>query len=149
FKLAKDLDALRFRAPEKINSIINDLSEEFNIPVVSIDSLFNSVSPEGITGDNLIVDHLHPNVEGYQLIGKAFYDCMKNEGYLPNKENEEIPYEKQDSLTRTNFVFTRLDSILGNYFIKILKTDWPYTKERKAISEFQEKDFINLFKPEN
>jgi tetratricopeptide (TPR) repeat protein len=39
---------------------------------------------------------------------------------------------------------------MGNYFIKILKTDWPYVKkQRAAISEFQPKDFLNLFKPKN
>ena len=149
FKLAKDLDALRFRAPEQINEIVNDLGKEFHVATVPVDSFFKAASPEGIIGDNLIVDHLHPNVKGYQILGKAFYDSMEKYGYLPKTENANIPFDKQDSITRTNFVFTRLDSILGNYFIKILKTDWPYIKSRVAISEFKEKDFNNLFKPKD
>jgi len=148
FKLAKDLDALRFRAPEKINKIIDDLGKEFNAAIVPVDSIFDSESYGGITGDNLIVDHLHPNVQGYQLIGKAFYECMEKQGYLPKIESAKIPFNEQDSLTCANFVFTKLDSVMGNYFIKILKTDWPYVKkQRAAISEFQEKDFNNLFQP--
>ena len=87
FKLAKDLDALRFRAPEEINKIIDDLGLEFHDPVVPMDSIFHSATPDGIVGDNLIIDHLHPNVKGYQLMGKAFYDCMEKEGYLPKTEN--------------------------------------------------------------
>jgi len=149
FRLAKELDVLRFRAPEKINKIIDDLGKEFQVATVPIDSIFNSESPGGIVGDNLIVDHLHPNVQGYQLIGKAFYDCMKKHGYLPKKENAKVPFNEQDSLTRANFVFTKLDSVLGNYFIKLLKTDWPYIKQRTAISEFQERDFVNLFQPKD
>jgi len=149
FKLAKDLDALRFRAPEKMNNIIDDLGKEFNVATVPIDSIFDSASPEGITGNNLIVDHLHPNVQGYQLMGKAFYDCMEKQGYLPKTENAKILFDEQDSITRSNFVFTKLDSVMGNYFIRILKTDWPYVKQRAAISEFQPNDFLNLFNPKD
>jgi len=149
FILAKDLDALRFRAPEKMNKIIDDLGKEFHAATVPIDSIFYSASSGDIIGDNLIVDHLHPNVQGYQLMGKAFYDCMEKKRYLPKTENPKVPFDEQDSLTRANFVFTKLDSIMGNYFVRVLKTDWPYVKQRAAISEFQEKDFLNLFKPKD
>jgi lysophospholipase L1-like esterase len=149
FKLAKDLDALRFRAPKEINTIIDDLGLEFHAPVVPTDSLFDSVSPYGMVGDNLIVDHLHPNVKGYQLMGKAFYDCMEKEGYLPKTENPEIPYGKQDSIARANFMFTRLDSIIGNDGIKILKTNWPYVKKSKVMSDFQQEDFVDLLQPKD
>jgi tetratricopeptide (TPR) repeat protein len=149
FTLAKDLDALRFRAPEKINKVIDDLGVEFHDPVVPTDSIFDSASPDGIVGDNLIVDHLHPNVKGYQLMGKAFYDCMEKEGYLPETENAEIPYDEQDSLTRANFMFTKLDSVIGNDGITILKINWPYVKESKVMSNFREKDFVDLLQPKD
>jgi tetratricopeptide (TPR) repeat protein len=149
FRLAKDLDVLRFRAPEKINKIIDDLAKEFHVATVPIDSIFDSASPGGIVGDNLIVDHLHPNVQGYQLMGKAFYDCMEKQGYIPKTENAKIPFNEQDSLTRANFVFTKLDSVSGNDFIKLLKIDWPYVKQGAAISEFQSNDFRNLFQPKD
>ena len=149
FRLAKDLDALRFRAPEKMNKIIDNLGIEFQVATIPIDSIFELESSDGIVGDNLIVDHLHPNVQGYQLIGKAFYDCMNKQGYLPKTENAKIKFSEQDSLTRANFMFTKLDSVMGNDFVKLLKIDWPYVKKRAAISEFKPKDFLNLFKPNN
>ncbi len=149
FKLAKDLDALRFRAPENMDRIIDDLGKEFHVAIVPIDSVFDSASPDRIVGDNLIVDHLHPNVKGYQLMGKAFYDCMEKEGYLPKTENSKIPFGEQDSFTRANFVFTKLDSIIGNDDITLLKNNWPYVKKSKVMSEFQQKDFIDLFQPKD
>ncbi len=149
FKLAKDLDALRFRAPERMNKIIDDLVKEFHDAVIPVDSLFASASPDGIVGDNLIVDHLHPNVKGYQLMGKAFYDCMEKEGYLPKTENAKIPFGEQDSTTCANFMFTKLDSIIGNYGITILKDNWPYKKKSKDMSRFQQKDFDNLLHPKD
>ena len=66
-----------------MNKIIDDLGKEFHVATVPIDSIFDSASPGGIVGDNLIVDHLHPNVKGYQLIGKAFYNSMEKLRYLP------------------------------------------------------------------
>ncbi len=149
FKLAKDLDALRFRAPEKMNKIIDDLGKEFRDAVVPIDSIFASASPDGIVGNNLIVDHLHPNVKGYQLMGKAFYDCMAKHGYLPETEKAEIQFAKQDSVARADFVFTGLDSAIGNDNITLLKNNWPYVKKNKVMSDFQQKDFINLLRPKD
>ncbi len=148
FLLAKDLDALRFRAPEKMNTVIDNLGKEFNAPVVPIDSIFDSASPDGIVGDNLIVDHLHPNLKGYELMGQAFYNCMEKYGDLPKTEKAKIPFSKQDSLTRANFMFTKLDSIIGNYGITILKDNWPY-KKSKEMSKFQQKDFDNLLQPKD
>jgi lysophospholipase L1-like esterase len=108
FILAKDLDALRFRAPEKMNEIIDSLGKEFHVPTVNMDSIFNAESPGGIVGDNLIVDHLHPNVKGYQLMGKAFYDAMEESDYLPKTEHPKIVFDFQDKETRDKFVFTAL-----------------------------------------
>jgi lysophospholipase L1-like esterase len=149
FRLAKDLDALRFRAPEKMNIIIDNLGKEFHVPTVPLDSIFDSASPEGIVGDNLIVDHLHPNIKGYQLMGEAFYNCMAKQGYLPKTENVEVPFNEQDSLTRANFEFSKLDSVIGNDNIILLKNNWPYVKKSSEMSEFKQEDFINLLKPKD
>ncbi len=131
FKLAKDLDALRFRAPEKMNAIIDNLGKEYNAKVAPVDSVFDSHSPDGIVGDNLIVDHLHPNIRGNQLMGKAFYDVMERSGYLPEYEKPAIPFAEQDSVTRANFMFTKLDSVIGNNIIALLKNDWPFVKDNR------------------
>ena len=149
FRLAKDLDALRFRAPEKINKIVDDLGKKFHVATVPIDSIFDSASPDGIVGNNLIVDHLHPNIKGYQLIGKAFYDSMEKLDYLPITEGPKIPFNKQDSLTVANFIFTKLDTVMGTDNVIILKNDWPYVKNERALSNFNHEDFVNLFQPRN
>ena len=123
FRLAKDLDALRFRAPEKMNSVINELGKEYSVKVVGTDSIFDINSRDGIVGDNLIVDHLHPNIKGNQLLGKAYYDVMVKSGFLPKYEKPEIPFAVQDSITCAGFMFTQLDSLIGNDVIKMLKSD--------------------------
>ena len=133
FILAKDLDALRFRAPEEINNVIIRLSDEFNYPVIKSDSLLNIVSSDGIVGGNLMTDHLHPNVKGYQLIGNLFFSAMKKNGFLPSKETPDIDEKTADSLVYAYYNFTKLDSTVADFRIKILKNDWPYIDPAKKI----------------
>ncbi len=126
FIYAKELDALRFRAPEEINKTIIRLCKEFNYPFVRSDSLLNSFSQDGIVGNNLMTDHLHPNVRGYQLIGNLFYNSMKKNGYLPTNEPSDLDEDTADSLVYAYYNFTPLDSTIADFRIKILKNDWPY-----------------------
>lgn len=68
------------------------------------------------------------------LIGNGFYEIMKKYNYLPGNEKPGIAFNEQDSLTRENFVFTPLDSVIGNNIITLLKNDWPFTKDRSIKS---------------
>ncbi|MFA3783699.1 hypothetical protein ABRY23_11615 [Melioribacteraceae bacterium 4301-Me] len=133
YRLAKDLDELRFRAPEKINYSIKELARIFNIPVADIDSLFESESPNGITGNNLMTDHLHPILHGYQLMGKLFYEIMSKMNYLPIGAHPQIPFNKQDSITIAQFPFSGLDSTIADFRIKVLKNDWPFVKNPQSF----------------
>ena len=143
FTYAKELDALRFRAPEEINNIIREYSIEFGFPFVDIDSVLRSKSPYRIVGDNLMTDHLHPTLEGYQLMGNAFFESMKFNGYLPDTEPIQLSDEQQDSLTKANFIFSRLDSIQASYRITALKNKWPF------VNDYQSIPTIKLLKPAN
>ncbi|MGE5795287.1 MAG: GDSL-type esterase/lipase family protein [Ignavibacteria bacterium] len=146
FKKAKDLDCLRFRAPEEINDLIRKLGAEYRCPVVDVDSLFNAISPHGITGNNLMTDHLHPTLEGYQLIAKLYLEQMKKSNFLPKARLLNFEEKLLDSLTNTLNKFTRLDSLIAINRIKILKNDWPYIKrkDKKPVeSIIQRKSFID------
>lgn len=130
FRFAKDLDALRFRAPEKINKIIMNLAKKFNYPLVNIDSVFNANSSESIVGNNLLVDHLHPSLTGYQLMGKFYFEVMESENLLP--KGKRLPLEKnlQDSLVINKFAFSRLDSAIADIRLQGLLNDWPFVEKK-------------------
>ena len=133
FIYAKELDALRFRAPEEINKTIIRLCKEFNNPFVRSDSLLNSFSQDGIVGNNLMTDHLHPNVKGYQLLGNLFFSSMKKNGYLPTNEPSDLDENTADSLVITYYYFTSFDSTVADFRIEILKNDWPYINPKKKL----------------
>jgi len=130
FRKAKDLDALRFRAPEMINNIIRRLADKFNYKIIITDAIFNNTSPDGIVGDNLIVDHLHPSLTGYQLIGKIYFEEMLRNGYLPVSEQAQISVSEQDKIVVENFAFSRLDSMISQIRLTGLLNDWPFVDKR-------------------
>ena len=126
FYIAKDLDGLRFRAPVEINNVIKQLAHQFNYPLINVDSVFNANSPNKITGYNLTVDHLHPNVKGYQLIGKTFFKDMVEQKYLPKGKLLKISNEAQEKILKSNFPFTQLDSTVADFRLKKLLGAYPF-----------------------
>ncbi|MCW8995565.1 MAG: GDSL-type esterase/lipase family protein, partial [Psychromonas sp.] len=142
FRYAKDLDALRWRAPEKFNSVIELLGKEFKYPVVKLDSVFDVETPDGVVGDNLITDHLHPNLRGYQIIGRELFNKCFEANLFPNERNTNYSLAVQDSITLSRYEFTKFDSTIALYQIIILKSDWPYTK--KKISDEEKLKALNM-----
>jgi len=146
FFLAKELDALRFRAPEKINEVIRNTASSLNIPVIDVDSLFKINSPYNIVGYNLTVDHLHPNLDGYRMIADAYFREMDRVNILPSGRRKVIEDETADSILTVNFPFTRLDSTLAEFSIIILTGSYPFvpkgTPNYKMLN-YQMKDIVD------
>ncbi len=144
FRLAKDYDMLRFRAPEKINTTIKYLTKKYCIPMVNVDSVFSANSPDGIIGNELMTDHLHPTLTGYQLIGRAFFEAADANNYFPTKQKLKIPYDTQNKKVVDDYDFSVLDSTIAEYRIIILKSDWPYVKNKLSP-----KSILNKMNPKN
>ncbi|RUA15924.1 MAG: hypothetical protein DSY83_06675 [Flavobacteriia bacterium] len=119
--LAKELDLLRFRAPEKINEVIMEQAHERKLPLVDMKEIFESKVPNGILGDELVAEHVHPNVEGYFVMADAFYEKVKALNLLEDWEHYVLYEEAFDDIP-----VTQIDSIKGKLAVEILKQSWPY-----------------------
>jgi tetratricopeptide (TPR) repeat protein len=120
YKKAKDLDALRFRAPEEFNDILRKLAGKYSLPIVPTVSYFEKRSPNGLIGGTLILEHLHPNEEGYYLLAKAFYETIQKSRMIStNWPADSITQEKEQGVTE-------LDSVYGALVIRQLKGSWPF-----------------------
>ena len=74
FELARDDDALAFRADGRINQIIKDSADRFvNQGVYFLDAarMLAQNSPEEIPGNELFYEHVHLNFAGNYLLGLA------------------------------------------------------------------------------
>lgn len=119
--LAKELDFLRFRAPEKINESIIKLSKKYKTGFIDMEAIFNSKSQYNIVGDELLTEHVHPNIEGQFLMADTFYNKIKELDFLNNWENY-IPYDEAFK----DIPITRVDSLKGKFAVNDLKKSWPY-----------------------
>ena len=85
FKLARDYDALDFRADSRINSAIRDAAARggnLGVHLVEADKILAQNSPDGIPGLNFFYEHVHLNFAGNYLLALNFAEQIK--GLLPN-----------------------------------------------------------------
>jgi tetratricopeptide (TPR) repeat protein len=85
FELARDDDALAFRADSRINQIIKDAADtEAGKAVYFLDAARTLAqhSPDKIPGNELFYEHVHLNFDGNYLLGRAFAEQTAK--LLPN-----------------------------------------------------------------
>lgn len=129
--IAKELDLLRFRAPEGINEIIVNLSNEYDCSLVDMEDAFLKHSTHGIIGDELLSEHVHPNIKGYFIMADVFYNKIKELNFLDNWDHyitfndafQDIP-------------ITKIDSLRGKFLIEQLKRSWPYNLNMSRQNSF-------------
>ncbi|WP_228851423.1 SGNH/GDSL hydrolase family protein [Aegicerativicinus sediminis] len=119
--LAKELDLLRFRAPEKINEIIQKKASKYKFPLVDMETVFIKHSPSNIVGNELMTEHVHPNIKGQFLMADAFYEKIKELDLFNDWSN----YISFNEAIR-DIPVSRIDSIQGIIVIDKLKISWPY-----------------------
>jgi len=141
---AKDLDVVRFRSPEAINEVIYKLCQQYQLPLVPMKRYFEKESPNQLIGNSLILEHLHPNVDGYFLMTDAFFNTLKENKLISrNWDSSKI---KPSTYYRNNWGFTELDSLIGDLHIQSLKAGWPYKPENEInrfLATYQYKGFID------
>ncbi|HEY3372368.1 MAG TPA: hypothetical protein VGK10_16050 [Prolixibacteraceae bacterium] len=119
---AKELDALRFRAPDAINVIIDKLCKKYNnIHFVDSKKKFMASSDHGILDNKLFVEHLHPTLPGYFLLSDAFYDVLLKTKLFGNCDKI-VP---ADSI-KMELPITSIDTLMGTYNILDLRSKWPF-----------------------
>ena len=126
---AKDLDCIRFRASEEVNTIINELANEYKAYKIPMLSLFQNHSPNKLIGNNLMTEHVHPNIDGNFLMAEAFYTEILKSGVIA-AENQDRGYSI--SYIKRNYGYTELDSMTAQHRVHTLKGNWPFIKNGES-----------------
>jgi tetratricopeptide (TPR) repeat protein len=119
---ARDLDPLRFRAPAVFNSMVAVQARRHGATLVDVHRRFVDASPHGLVGDNVLLEHVHPNLDGYFLLADAFVDAMVAAG-LPGVPEVVV----DDAQARQEMPVTEIDRWLGEYKVRRLEAAWPFT----------------------
>ena len=81
-------------------------------------------SPQGIVGNNLVLEHVHPNLAGYALMSDAFYTGLLQAGLLPKPGANALTLQQ----LKAQMPVTITDSCFGAYAIALLKQRWPFNE---------------------
>lgn len=126
FAYARDLDALRFRAPGEFNTIIRTIARETGAHYVPVDEAFAAASRDGIPGSELFWEHLHPNQTGYHLMGKVFFEAIEQAGFLGRAADTARLRSWQAYYDRMEL--TDFDVRFAWHQIRSLTTSWPFVE---------------------
>ena len=92
YELARDLDTLRFRADSRINEIIRNVATTFgpHVLLLNTETLFATESHNGITGSELLYDHVHLTPLGSYLFARSVFEQIAR-ALPPAGQNADAP----------------------------------------------------------
>lgn len=128
FLKAKDLDKLRFRAPEHINASIKKLAISHKATVVDAQQRLEARSPGEIIGNNLMLEHLHPNLQGYFVIANAFYDAVDDSELFQDWQRVPVGQAWKNRPVLPAEEYYAFAKILN------LKSDYPFSDTPKPVN---------------
>ncbi|MEQ9310103.1 MAG: tetratricopeptide repeat protein [Balneolaceae bacterium] len=124
FTLAKNLDGLKFRAPSQINEIIKSTASDYDwVQYVPAEEELVKFTSDGIIGFDLMLEHLHPNQQGYFLLGKAFSESILS-------YNEIVPDQNLNTYKDRMF-FSEFDVRVAWHRVATLKQSFPFVMGAK------------------
>ena len=73
---ARDADVCPLRAVSSMQESIRELANEEQVWCFDVDAMFQSVSSDKLVGDRWLIDHVHPRIEGHQMLGEHLADLL-------------------------------------------------------------------------
>lgn len=126
FTEARNRDLLKFRATSDLQEIIRSLSGHEGVRLLEMEEAFTLQSTHGIIGNELLVEHVHPNLTGQRLLAEeAFRGVAKlldEAGII------------SDQLNDFEFAIAPLDSLYGHELAEQLMQNWPFTDQTMSTA---------------
>jgi len=124
---ALDRDELRFRAPQAFNEVIRETAVAAGATVVDVQAAFAAAAENGIIGAGLMLEHVHPDVEGYFQLANAYFP-----GLVQWAGPAAVVVD--EATARNEIPVTEVDRLNGEYRVSMLKNDWPFVPERRPMT---------------
>ena len=143
FRRARDLDVVRFRAPGEFNAVIKRVAAATAATYVPMDERFSELSPFGITGHELFVEHVHPNRHGYALMGQLFFEALRASPLLARASFDRLrPWSEYEAGQDV----TPFDERVAYHTVRTLQTRWPFvpvTRQTDYRGTYVPKDLLD------
>ncbi|MBF7072685.1 hypothetical protein ISG33_04640 [Glaciecola sp. MH2013] len=137
YQLAINNDLLRFRAPTAMNEIIRELADNYSATLIDAEKELEIRSKNGIIGQSLMLEHLHPNLRGYFVISNSFYEGII-QLFTQSRNPEHVFSSKFQKVSIAQAWAERLilpqEEYYGFATIQSLTSDYPFTNQAKTPS---------------
>ncbi len=139
FARARDADIVRFRAPGAFQQIVERVAKEngaFYVPVlegVAAASAFH------IPGNDLFLEHVHPNQKGYVLLARIYFEALARQGFVGRKADMSH-FAGWDAYT-ARMLLTDLDLRIAAHTVNTVTTRWPFVPVSKQL------DYRGTYRP--
>ena len=77
---AKELDVCPLRMLEPMQDVVVETAVQLNVPLVDAQELFERESSDGIVDGRWLVDHVHPSIQGHQLLADMVAELLVSQG---------------------------------------------------------------------
>ena len=143
FARARDLDLIRFRAPGEFREIIKRAAKRTAAHYVASEEAFDSAAQYGIPGQDLFLEHVHPNARGYLLLGRTYFESLQRTGFLKGADLKRLA--GWDEYAR-RMDLTPLDHRIAYHTVKTITTRWPFLSvnaQQNYRGTYQPTDFTD------
>ncbi len=79
---AIDWDLCPLRCRSAMQQTIRDIANDQQVILADVAALFGSLRDDGLIGENIMVDHVHPSIYGHQLIARLLMEKLAPVGML-------------------------------------------------------------------
>lgn len=129
YRSAREHDGIPFRAPSAINAALERTARDSGQPLLRTEELFVKRSSTGIPGADLFFEHVHPRLNGQQLIAEGVISLLFERGVpVPREQwHPEADRGPGDYLLISGI--TPLDEELADQRIFHLTHKWPFPEK--------------------
>ncbi len=135
--LAKDYDAVPFRARSELNTLLSNYSAKNEGPAnpyfhyVPLQNILKAWYGHRILGNNIFLDHVHYNWPGHVLIARILAEKIAIVYKYDDKEKKKlISFFENPDTVRQKLFFTPLHEMYGYYSILTLSRQPPFSTMR-------------------
>lgn len=107
---AKDEDICPLRMLEPMHAALFRVAADSGTPLVDVRALLSARCEDGLLGDEILVDHVHPTLYGHELIGDALLEKLAAEGIATPAAG----WQQRRDVARA----AHLDALDATYFVR-------------------------------
>lgn len=110
FERARDEDVCPLRIRSSQIELLAHIAKKRSVPHIDLQTVLMKASGTEILGDSYLIDHVHPSIEGHQVIALELLETLKTQGFVELDSGWQVTAKKR---FREHF-----DSLPSVYFAK-------------------------------